>query len=181
MLILDNLTLAALGSDNFEYAYLCKLPANLYFTNYAKDVTTGGQTYVSNGLTTGFSDVSQTQAISLSTYNLTLSNVDITVAQGYTATNYRGHEAIVYLAVIQSGAVVGTPTILYKGTMDSFAVKETATTSSLSIKLTSHWANYNQKGGRYTSDSIQSGIHMGDRFFKYSHEESADSLGWGKQ
>lgn len=178
---LDSQTLAALGSDNFEYAYLCKLPANLYFTNHASDLTVDTTTYVSNGLVSEFSGVAQSQGINLASYTLKLSNVANDIARGYTATNYRGHEATIYLALLVGGAVVGTPTIIYKGTLDTFAVKETKSTSALTLKLTSHWANYNQKGGRYTSDSVQQGLHEGDRIFKFAHVESSDSLGWGKR
>lgn len=181
MLALDASTITALGSDNFEYAYLCSLPGPLHMTNHATDLSNGTTTFISNGLTTGFSPVSQSQAISLSTYSLTLSNVDISVAQGYAASNFQGQEAIIYLAVVANNSIVGTPTIIYKGTLDSFGIKEQGTTSELSIKLTSHWANYNQKGGLYTSDSIQQGIHAGDRIFKFAHEESSDSLDWGKR
>lgn len=180
MQTLDSATITALGSEAFEYAYLCKLPANLYYTNHAKDLTVDGVTYISNGLVSEFSGVSQSQAINLSSYTLKLSNVSNSVAIGYTQTNYRGHEAIIYLAIIVNGAVVGTPTVIYKGTLDTFAVRETKTASALTLKLTSHWANYNQKGGRYTSDSVQQGLYAGDNIFKFAHEESSDSLGWGK-
>ena len=181
MQTLDAATVSALGSDNFEYAYLCDLPANLHYTNHATDIASGGTTYTSNGLVSEFAGVGQTQAISLSSYTLKLSNVANDVARGYTQTNYRGHAATIYLAILVDGAVVGTPTVIYKGTLDTFAVKETNKTSALTLRLTSHWANYNQKGGRYTSDSVQQGLHTGDTIFKFAHEESSDSLGWGKR
>ena len=181
MQTLDSATLAALASDSFEYAYLCDLPPNLRYTNHATDLTVGGVTYISNGLVSEFSGVSQSQAISLDSYTLTLSNVSNDVAKGYTAVNFRGQSATIYMAIIENGVVVGTPTVIYKGTLDSFGIKETGSTSTLSLKLTSFWANYNQKGGRYTSDSIQQGLHTGDTIFKYAHEESSDSLGWGKR
>lgn len=181
MLTLDASTIAALGSDSFEYAYICDLPANLHFTNHSTDLSYNSNSYISNGLVTGFSPVTQTQGMSLASYTLTLSNVDISVAQGYSSGNYRGQDATIYLAIVSNGSIIGTPTILYRGTLDSFAIKESGSTSSLTLKLTSHWANYNQRGGRYTSDSIQQGIHSGDRIFKYAHEESSDSLDWGKR
>ena len=180
MQTLDSQTLAALGSDNFEDAYLCKPPANLYYTNHAADLAVGGTTYISNGLVSEFSGVSQSQGINLSSYTLKLSNVANDIARGYTATNYRGHEAIIYMAIVVDGSVVGTPTVIYKGTLDTFGVRETNSSSALTLKLTSHWANYNQKGGRYTSDSVQQGLYEGDRIFKFAHVESSDALGWGK-
>jgi len=104
-----------------------------------------------------------------------------TIAKGYLATNYRGHSAIIYMAIVANGAVVGTPTIIYKGTLDTLAIKESKDTSALTLKLTSQWANYNQRGGRYTSDSVQQGLYAGDNIFKFAHQESSDSLGWGKR
>lgn len=181
MQTLDAATLSALGSETFEYAYLCDLPAGLSYTNNGKDLTVGGTTYDSNGLVSEFSGINQSQSLGLSSYTLKLSNVDNTVARAYVATNYRGHSATIYLAIVVNGSVVGTPTIIYKGTLDSFAVKETKTTSALTLKLTSQWANYNQRGGRYTSDSVQQGLYAGDNIFKFAHQESSDSLGWGKR
>ena len=100
MQTLDSSTLAALGSDSFEYAYLCSLPAGLNYTNHGTDLTVDGTTFVSNGLVSEFSGVNQSQAISLNTYTIQMSNVANDVAKGYIQTNYRGHEAIVYLAII---------------------------------------------------------------------------------
>lgn len=180
MLTLDSVTLAALASDHFEYAYLCDLPANLHYTNHASDLSVNGTTYISNGLVSEFSGVSQSQAITLDSYSLQLSNVDNSIARGYTYQNYRGQPATIYMAIIEDGAIVGNPTVVYKGTLDAYGIKETGSTSVLTLKLTSFWANYNQKGGRYTSDSVQQGLYAGDNIFKYAHEESSDSLGWGK-
>jgi len=181
MQTLDASTLTALAADSFDYAYLCELPAGLSYTNHGKDLTVGSKTYISNGLVSEFSGINQSQSLGLSSYTLKLSNVANTIAKGYLATNYRGHSAIIYMAIVANGAVVGTPTIIYKGTLDTLAIKESKDTSALTLKLTSQWANYNQRGGRYTSDSVQQGLYAGDNIFKFAHQESSDSLGWGKR
>jgi len=181
MISFDSDVIDAITSDSFQFAHMVALPGSLYFTDHGSDLSYDGNEYISNGVLQGLSTVSQTQAISLSSYSLTLSNVDRSVAQGYTATNYRGHPATIYLAIIGSGAIVGTPTVIYRGTLDTFSVKESRKTSSLGLKLTSHWASFNQKGGRYTSDSVQQSYSSGDRFFKHAHVESTDALAWGKR
>lgn len=180
MLTLHADILSALAGDSFEYAYMCELPAGLYFTNHAKDVTYNGNTYVSNGLLASFDNIKKSQELNLSSYKVGLSNIDNSIAKGYLATNYRGSPAVVYLAVMLDGVIQGAPIIIYKGTLDSFSVRENRTSSDLSLRLTSHWASYNQKAGRYSSDTLQQDIHAGDRIFKYAHAEK-NSIGWGKR
>jgi hypothetical protein len=180
MLNLDAATLTALQSDSFEYAYLCDLPGGLYYTNRGYDVSYDSNTYESTGLLVKMSGMSQTQELNLATYNLQLSNVDNAITKAYASTNMRGQPAIIRIAVFSNGAMQGTPIIIYKGTLDSFSVKETTRTSALNLKLTSHWASYNQKAGRYSSDALQTDIHPNDRIFKYAHAEQSN-LGWGKR
>ena len=170
----------ALNSDNFEYAYLVDLPVGLHYTNHEKDLVVGGRTYNSNGLLVKFSNVKQNQELSLDSYSIDVSNVDNTLAKAYASGNYRGIESIIYIAVMSNGVVLGEPLILYKGTLDSFSIRESQNNSTLSLKLTSHWASYNQKAGRYTSDSLQQDLYPGDRIFKYAHVEQ-NNLGWGKR
>lgn len=170
----------ALNSDNFEYAYLVDLPVDLHYTNHAKDLIVGGTVYVSNGLLVKFAQVNQTQELNLATYSLELSNVDNSIAKAYASGSYRGMTGTIALAILVDGVIQGSPLIIYKGTLDSFSVRENNKTSSLSIRLTSHWASYNQKSGRYTSDSLQQDLHPGDRIFKYAHAEQSN-IGWGKR
>lgn len=180
MITLDSSTSTALAAANFEYAYLCKIPGSFYYTNNNKDLTFGGNTYSSSGLLLNFSEVTKDHSLKVGSYTLTLSNVNTTLAQGYSAASYRGQEAIIYLAILSSsGAITGTPLILYKGTLDTWAVNETKTGSDLQLKITSHWASYNLKTGRYTNDATQQQIHSGDKFFQYSHSD-VENIGWGK-
>ena len=127
-----------------------------------------------------FAQVNQTQELSLATYSLELSNVDNSVAKAYSSGNFRGLTGTISLAVLVNGVVQGMPLIIYKGTIDSFSIRETNKTSVLAIKLTSHWASYNQKAGRYSSDSLQQDLYSGDRIFKYAHSEQ-NNIGWGKR
>lgn len=171
--------LNALDGDHFEYAYLVDLPVGQHYTNHGYDLTVGTNTYLSNGLLIKFADIGQTQELNLATYTLELSNVTNTLAKAYTAGNYRGMSAVIKLALLVDGVLQGEPVVLYKGTLDSFSVKENLSTSTLMIKLTSHWASFNQMSGRYSSDRLQQDLHAGDRFFKYAHDEMSN-IGWGK-
>lgn len=170
----------ALAGDNFEYAYIVDLPIDLHYTNHGKDLTIDGTPYTSNGLLVKFAQVNQTQELSLATYSLELSNVDNSVAKAYSSGSFRGLTSTISLVVLVDGVVQGSPIVIYKGTIDSFSIRETDKTSGLSLKLTSHWASYNQKAGRYSSDSLQQDLYPGDRIFKYAHSEQ-NNIGWGKR
>ena len=179
MITLHTDTLTALTNDNFEFAYLCDLPSNLHYTNHSADLSYNSNTYTSNGLLMDFSNVTKDQNMKVGSYTLTLSNVSTTIANAYMTTSFRGYESNIYLAIIENGIIVGTPIILFKGTVDTWAVNETNSTSTLQIKLTSHWASYNQKSGNYTNDTIHQQTHANDTFFKYAHSDK-ENIGWGK-
>ena len=179
MITLNASTQAALEGDTFEYAYLCKLPSNLYYTNHATDLDYDGNTYLSNGLLMKFADVTKDQVMKVGSYNLELSNVDTTIANAYMTTSFRGYEADILIAIMENGVIVGDPIIMFKGTVDTWGIQEGTSGSTLQIKLTSHWASYNQKAGRYTNDSLHQQTHSGDDFFKYAHEDK-ENIGWGK-
>lgn len=170
----------ALNSDNFEYAYVVDLPVGLRYTNHGRDLLIDGSTYVSNGLLVKFANIKQSQELSLDSYSIELSNVDNTLAKAYASGNYRGLDGVIRIAVMSNGVVLGDPLIIYKGTLDSFSIRENRSSSTLSVKLTSHWASYNQKAGRYTSDALQQDLYTGDRIFQYAHVEQ-NNLGWGKR
>lgn len=170
----------ALSGDNFEYAYLVDLPIGLHYTNHGKDLTVDGTTYESNGLLVKFANISRDPELNLATYQLELSNVDNTIAKAYASGVYRGLEGVVSIVVMIDGVIQGSPLVMYRGTLDSFSVREDKGTAALSLKLTSHWASYNQKAGRYSSDTLQQDLHSGDRFFQYAHVEQ-NNLGWGKR
>ena len=179
MISINASTQAALESDNFEYAYLCELPSGLYYTNHSTDLNYDGNTYLSNGLLMKFANVTKDQAMKVGSYTLELSNVDTAISQAYLTTSFRGYEANIYIAIMSNGSIVGDPILIFRGTVDTWGVTEDTKSSSLQIKLTSHWASYNQKAGNYTNDSLHQQKHSGDDFFKYAHEDK-ENIGWGK-
>lgn len=179
MLTLHADTITAIEADGFEYAYLCDLPSNLHYCNHSTDLTVDGTTYLSNGLLMKFSNVKKDHNMKVGTYNLELSNISTTIANAYMTTSFRGYEANIYLAILQNNVIQGDPVLLYKGTLDTWGVQESKTGSSLTLKLTSHWASYNQKSGNYTNDTTHQQTHSGDTFFQYAHND-VQNIGWGK-
>lgn len=173
-------TLTALQSDNFEYCQLVDIPGPFYLTNNDTDVTANGNTYDStSGLLLSFNNITKDQKLKVGSYNLSLSNVNTAIANGYMAANYRGQDINVYLAIMQNGVVQGSPFVTYKGTLDTFQIRENKDSSILELKVTSRWASFNENAGRYTNDTLQQQLHTGDDFFKYSHND-VKNLGWGK-
>lgn len=172
---------AAIQSNHFDYCYLLSLPGGVYVTDAYADINFEGNTYIANGLPLKLPSTSKTQSISLASYSLTLSNIDNTIAKAYRAANYQGEESIVYRVIYIDNIMQGSPTVHYKGILNAFKIKEGLKSSTLNVQLTSFWANYNKKGGRYTSNSVQNDVHSGDNFFKYAHVEDTEAKAWGKR
>ena len=181
MITLDPAVITALSSDNFEFCYLVSIPGGLLFTDWERDITdSNGFIYSSTGLMTTIDHSVQKDEVSLNTYEITLSNVDRTISNGYRSQNYRGQDCTVSLAVLTGDdTIVGTPFIIHKGTLDTFAIKESKSVSELSLSVTSHWASFEATSGRYTTDFSQKEAHPNDEFFKFAYRERSN-VGWGK-
>jgi len=171
---------AALAADSFDFCYLVQIPGGLLFTDWGSNVTdSDGFVYTSTSLMTSIEHARSRDEISLNTYEITLSNVDRTISNAYRQQNYRGQSATVSLAIMSgSSTVVGTPFVIHKGSLDTFAIKETNSVSELSLTVTSNWASFEATSGRYTTDFSQKEVHPTDEFFKYAYRERSN-LGWG--
>jgi len=77
-------------------------------------------------------------------------------------------------------AIVGEPVTLFDGLVSSFAINETANTSSVDISVASHWADFERKAGRLTNNHSQQYIFSGDVGMEFAASTVSD-LRWGKR
>jgi len=180
MIDVDPAILAALESDNFEFAHLVALPGGLFFTDHGSDIAYGGDTYVSNGSLLKTSPVMREKGLKAHTHQITLSSVDPAIYTLYKATNMVGGIGKVYKAVLDgAGAIIANePILIYQGTLDTWTVTEKNNSSNMIIKLTNKWSAMMQTAGLLSNPDSQEGAYPGDKFFEMAHEEKSN-LGWG--
>lgn len=168
---------AALESDAFIPCHLIDLPGPLTLTTAPNDLSFGGKTYVSSGITLALDGIASSTDISADTYTITLDNSDQTALGIYGNANYIGAEVVIYLGILNddgtllvNGSNEG-PFEIYKGLFDTWAVQESTTNSVIKIKVKSHWAAFGRKAGRFTNSASQQEVYSTDTFFEYAHED----------
>jgi hypothetical protein len=170
----------ALSGETLRYAWLLQIGEDLFFTNHGLDIELAGKTYVSQGDILKLSPIVRERQIKLQSYSIEFSNVDGAVGSVLRAYDRTGETCDVSLVLLNSaGALIADKAIsLYRGAFDSWVERDTASTSTISLRLTSPWAKPNLTAGRKTSNNNQQDNYPGDLFFEFAHEEK-NTIGWG--
>lgn len=173
---------SALASDQIAYAWLLKLGDTHRLTNHSDDIVIGADTYLSDGRILRFPSIVRERQIKLQSYSVEFSNVDRSASTLFSDPEYKwiGAPCEVLLALLDSsgGVVSGAAVSLYRGAFDSWVERGTASTATVTVKITSPWATPNLTAGRITSDYAQKDRFPGDRFFEFAHENK-NTIAWG--
>lgn len=179
MMTVSSVLADALARDRLQYAWLLKIGSDLHFTNHIADVIWNGNTYRSEGDVLRFPAIVRERAIKLQSYVVEFSGVDGAVSLALRDHDRTGEVCEVFLMLFDGNdGQIGDPVSLYKGAFDSWVERETPSTSTVTVKITSPWAKPNLTAGRITSNHNQQDHYVGDKFFEFAHEEK-NTIGWG--
>ena len=177
----DAAVTTALNSNHFEFALCARTPGGYNITNNPDSLTVGGVTYSPAEILIGASGHKRTLDITASSAEITIGNADQVMYEDYTSSTYVGDEIEVVIAFVNesfqplnSNAYMP----LYRGVLDSFATSENGSSSSLTLKMTSHWQAWRDTKGRKTNSASQNQFYPTDTVFEYSHQEKLP-VKWG--
>jgi len=191
MLSVSNAIKTALSSETMKFAWLLKIGEDLRFTNHSQDISYDSDTYESQGDVLRLAPITREREIKLQSYTIEFSNVDGVIAYAMRHRIDQGSQPplhdrtgerceILLVLLDGAGAVIDAPISLYAGVFSSWVERDTATTASVSLRITSPWAAPNLTAGRVTSNNNQQDNFTGDRFFEFAHEEK-NTIGWGAE
>lgn len=180
MLDIPSSVATKLATGNVRIAWLVNIAGVLYLTDFERDISFGGNSFVSQGDVLNLPDIVRERGIKLQGYSITLSGVDGFIPAQLAAANRTGQSCAIYLAFPDAdGSLPASDVIrLYKGTFHSWSVRESETSVTVTIQITSPWSKPDLTAGRITSNDNQTQSYPGDKFFEFAHEER-DNLGWG--
>ena len=142
----------------------------LRFTDHFKDISWNTFTWKADGNLSGVPSIIETtssrvQEVDIELSGANLANVAVALTEPYLfklVNIYRGL-ADADMVLIQE------PIQVYSGTVDSFEHNErTNGSSSLTWKVSSHWATFEKRNGRRTNHSDQLSHFPNDNFFKFA-------------
>lgn len=172
--------------------------SNIYLTDNFYDISwdsptapdSGANTYDAVGSLLQFSSVTETTEIKVNTINISLSGVDntnngiISDILHYPIINKR-------ICIHRSFGVDSTTDYtqtfqIFDGLVKNFSASEQDNTATISISVSTHWADFEKKNGRITNSTTQQATQRygstatfsGDRGFEYSSAMIAD-IQWG--
>ena len=192
--------------DAVKCFHLCELHFNdsnlhnIYLTDNFQDVSfdsdtapdSGTNVYSAVGGMLGFSAVQETTELRVNTINLQLSGVDNTNTNTGFIADVMAHPIINKRVVIYRSFGVDSATdktktfMIFDGNVKNFNASENSAEASITVAVSTHWANFEQQNGRVTNTTTQANTQRynststfaGDKGFEYASALIAD-ISWG--
>jgi hypothetical protein len=161
-----------------ELVYL-GISTGTYYTDHYKNISFGGNTYTASSLFLGSSEVQETADVSVNNLTLKFSGADTTIISLLLNNNYMNKEAKVYRGFLDdSQTLITDPFLLFNGRISTFTLEENANTSSVTITISSHWADFEKTSGRRTAENSQKLYFTNDKGMEFA-SKTAQRIKWG--
>ena len=171
-----------LAKDAFNMAHLVTIDfsTTVFLTDYAHDITYGGNEYSSSSHLLALSQVNETSESKVGSFTINLSSVEQTFVSLLLGENYIDREVTISRVILDStGAIIGTPIPLYNGRIDGFAIKDDDNSSQINLSTASHWSDFEKESGRRTNHNGQQIYFAGDKGFEFASSAVKD-IKWGR-
>ena len=137
-------------------------------------------TYSASDFIMGVSDFSEETDVNLSPISISLSGADQTFISVVLNENVINDAVTIFRGFLNdSNALIADPFLLYKGTIDNFAISESDTSSTVNLDIVSHWADFEKKSGRKTNNTSQQRFFSTDVGMNFSSQTVQD-IKWGR-
>ena len=138
-------------------------------------------TYDASDFILGISNFEEKTDITKGTLNLNLSGAEQSFISVVLNENVVNDDVTIYRGLLDnSNAIIADPILLYKGTIESFEINETKTTSFVNLKVASHWADFDKTAGRKTNNTSQQRFFESDVGFAFA-SEVIKNIKWGRK
>ena len=162
-----------------ELVYL-GVSTGTYYTDHYKNISYDGNTYVSSSLFLGASEANESSEIGVNNLVLKFSGADQTIISLFLNNDYMDKRAWVYRGFLdENQALINYPFLLFDGRIENFNVEEDDTSSTVSISVASHWADFEKQKGRKTNTGSQKLHFPTDVGFDYASQVIQD-IKWGR-
>jgi len=150
-----------------------------YYTDHYKNIVYDGDTYLASSLFLGSSEVQENADVAVNTLTVKFSGADQTIISLLLNNNYMNKVAKVYRGFLNdSQALIADPFLLFDGRISNFTLEENATTSSVNIVISSHWADFEKISGRRTAENSQKLYFPNDKGMEFA-SKTAQKIKWG--
>ena len=173
-----------LAKNGFKLATLISVNvgnSTFNITDYGVQLTdTDSTVYLDGASVINISDVSETGALKVNSFDLTLTGADQTFISAFLQNDYIDKQAIIRRAIVSGTNTVIDSFIYFDGRITTFSIDDTETESSMAIEIASHWADFEKLNNRKTNLNSQQIHFPNDIGFEYAANTTKD-LRWGRE
>jgi len=165
------------------------LSTAVYFTNGSIDLDydsptapdAGANTYLAQGQFLGFGDVSETRDIRVSNMAINFTAVDYTTLAYVLNNEYIDRRVVLYRAVLNDDYELDSTKVFqyFDGRINDFTISESPKSATLSLKISSQFADYERINGRRTNSTSQNRFFSTDRGMDFAPQIQTD-IKWGR-
>ena len=172
-----------LATDHLDQIHLIQftIGSTIYYRTTAYfDITYDGNTYTADATLLKIPSITESSQIATSNVTFNIEGASQTFIS-LLLNNEHIHRPVKIIRgyLTDAGALIDNPYTIFLGYIAGYSIDETTTSSSVSISVANHWANFEMKRGRRTNDNSQQQIFNGDKFFEFSNALMVD-IEWGK-
>lgn len=151
----------------------------VYITDHYSAVTWNSNTYLAGGQFLTFSNINESNALTVSDIEIQLSGVDRTFLVQILTENFMDREVIIRKGFMNtSNSVIADPIIIYSGKMDEPVINEGSDNCTIGVKVANLFVDFMKTNGRYTNQESQQLFFPADLGFSYAHSVIKD-IQWG--
>lgn len=161
--------------------------SDLHYTDGPFDIVYNTVTYEAQGAFLGISETSETADLQITSINLVISALDLTNVQTLAQSTQINQTVSVYRVFLDptDNSLIGDSSgdqaiLIFKGKIAGYRIEDANDTATITIEVTSQFANFDRITGRRTNlGNIQREFPQ-DFSMEYSHESLQD-IKWGKK
>jgi hypothetical protein len=157
-------------------------PVNLTDCSFSLTSSVSGSsvTYSASDFILGMSNFTEETDITKTSLTISLSGADQTFISTVLNENVINDSVTIYRGFLDNtNSLIADPFLLYDGQIDSFSISESETSSTVSLAVVSHWADFEKTSGRKTNNNSQQRFFSADVGMDFSSETVQD-IKWGR-
>ena len=157
-------------------------PVNITDCSFSLTSSVSGSsvTYIASDFIMGVSDFTEETDVNLSPISISLSGADQTFISTVLNENIITDTVTIFRGFLDNNnSLISDPFLLYKGSIDNFSINETDKSSSVTLDIVSHWADFEKKSGRKTNNTSQQRFFSTDKGMDFSSQTVQD-IKWGR-
>ena len=171
-----------LATNNIRPVHLITIgfgtPVNITDCIYdlTSSVSGSSVTYSSSSFLLSIPQFTEETDLTKTSLNLSLSGSSQTFISTVLNENVVNDSVDIYRGLLNSSnALIADPFLLYKGSIDTFAIEETDTESFVTLSIVSHWADFEKSSGRKTNNNsgFSNCLGVGDKIFSKTIHSSS--------